>query len=204
MDGLGGSVDTNVSTEGCSCDRNRTVAGESGVSNETPAGGSGVRNRTPRSRSTGRSVAPRPGGGRMIRVFVHVRRAAMVPVPIILVAAPRCAVHHRGGRCRGGPPDHHGARSRDRLPRGRCRTGSGHGALTIGNRSVDRFQGIRDRHEPRLPGIFRWREGGREISVPGAIPVISDDTVASWDVKRFRLPHPQGCGGHPSRTVLTA
>ena len=42
---------------------------------------------------------------------------------------------------------------------------------------------------PAYRGVFRWREGAREISVPGAIPVISDDTVASWDGKRWRLPH---------------
>ena len=43
---------------------------------------------------------------------------------------------------------------------------------------------------PAYRGVIRWREGAGEISVPRAIPVISDDTVASWDGKRWRLPHP--------------
>ena len=61
---------------------------------------SGVRNRTPASRSTGRSVAPRPSGGRMIRVLVHVRRAAKVPVPVLLIRLRRDGPHGLGtGGC---------------------------------------------------------------------------------------------------------
>ena len=98
----------------------------------------------------------------MIRVFVHFRRAAKVPVPIILVADARGAVRHRGGRGRGGPPDHQGAGSRDRMPRGRCPPASGHGAVTIGNGSVDRFQGYPG--SPRTLPTGASSDGGR---VPG-------------------------------------
>ena len=42
---------------------------------------------------------------------------------------------------------------------------------------------------PACRGVPWWREGAREISVPGAIPVITEDTVASRDAKRWRLPH---------------
>ena len=60
----------------------------------------------------------------------------------------------------------------------------------MGRWTASRVSGIAT--NPAYRGILRWREGTREISVPGAIPVIADDTVASWDGKRWRLPHPQG------------
>ena len=61
----------------------------SGVTFVTPEGCSGVQTRTPESHSLGRSVAPRPGGGRMVGVLVHVRRATKVPVPVILLQLRR-------------------------------------------------------------------------------------------------------------------
>ena len=60
----------------------------------------------------------------------------------------------------------------------------------MGRWTASRVSGIAT--NPAYRGILRWREGAREISVPGAIPVIAEDTVASRDAKRWRLPHPQG------------
>ena len=72
----------------------------SGVTFVTPEGCSGVQTRTPESHSLGRSVAPRPGGGRMVGVLVHVRWAAKVPVPVILLRLRRNGPHGLGtGGC---------------------------------------------------------------------------------------------------------
>ena len=52
---------------------------------------SGVTFVTPETHSTGRSVAPRPSGGWMVGVLVHVRRPAKAPVPVILLRlSPDC------------------------------------------------------------------------------------------------------------------
>ena len=58
----------------------------------------------------------------------------------------------------------------------------------MGRWTASRVSGIST--NPAYRGVLRWREGAREISVPGAIPVIAEDTVAWWDGKRWRLPHP--------------
>ncbi|NBT25764.1 MAG: hypothetical protein EBT09_04260 [Actinobacteria bacterium] len=60
----------------------------------------------------------------------------------------------------------------------------------MGRWTASRVSGIAT--NPACWGILRCLKGAREISVPWAIPVISDDPVASRHGTRWRLPCPPG------------